>query len=140
MVVLKPSTKDVAQDCWGFHNQLCAFWRSVDFKTKLSSHNFSQKTHQWICFFYPDDLEILTTWILISSFKYFWVVRIEKQIHLFIFGRSYGLTILFRELLTFSSCLEFEINKKGPTLLKTFLIVQIWKKKCKLHLTKVLES
>ena len=46
------------------------------------------------------------TWILISSFKYFWVVRIEKQIHLFIFWRSYGSTILFRDLLTFKSLLS----------------------------------
>ena len=31
-------------------------------------------------FFYPDDLEILETWNQNSSFKYFRVVRIEKQI------------------------------------------------------------
>ena len=37
-----------------------------------------------------------------SSFKYFRTVKIEKQIHPFVFGRSYGSTILFRDLLTFS--------------------------------------
>ena len=31
-------------------------------------------------FFYTDDSEILETWISISSFKYFRVVGIEKQI------------------------------------------------------------
>ena len=39
-------------------------------------------------FFFPDDLEILETWILISSFKYFRVVRIEKQICLFVFWEN----------------------------------------------------
>ena len=38
--------------------------------------------------FYSDDLEILETRILISRFKYFRVVSIEKQIHSFVFGRS----------------------------------------------------
>ena len=36
-------------------------------------------------FFYPDDSEILETWNRNSSFKYFQVVRIEKQICLFVF-------------------------------------------------------
>ena len=36
-------------------------------------------------FLYTDDSEILETWISISSFKYFWVVRIEKQIRSFVF-------------------------------------------------------
>ena len=36
-------------------------------------------------FFYPDNSEILETWISISSFKYFRVVRIEKQIRPFVF-------------------------------------------------------
>ena len=35
-------------------------------------------------FFYPDDSEILETWISISSFKYFQVIRIKKQICSFI--------------------------------------------------------
>ena len=53
-------------------------------------------------FFYPEDSEIvLETWNLISSFKYLRVIMIEKQIRLFAFGRSYGSTILFRDLLTF---------------------------------------
>ena len=36
-------------------------------------------------FFYPDDLDILETWISISSFKYFRVIRREKQIRSFVF-------------------------------------------------------
>ena len=52
----------------------------------LLTFKFSQKTNEWICFvFYREDSEILETWISISSFKYFWVIRIEKQIHLFVF-------------------------------------------------------
>ena len=49
---------------------------------------------------YPDNSEILETWNWYSSFKYFRFVRIEKQIRLFL-GRSYGLTILFQDLLIF---------------------------------------
>ena len=59
---------------------------------KLSNHNFSQMNN---FFFYPDNWEILETWISISSFKYFRTVRIEKQIGLFLFGRSYVSLILF---------------------------------------------
>ena len=36
-------------------------------------------------FFYPNDLEVLETWISISSSKYFRVIIIEKQIRPFIF-------------------------------------------------------
>ena len=46
-------------------------------------------------------MEILKTWISISSLKYFRVVRIEKQIHSFFLGRGYSSTILFWDLLTF---------------------------------------
>ena len=42
-------------------------------------------------FFYPDDSEILETWILISSFKYFRVIRIEKQISTFVFWKNFWL-------------------------------------------------
>ena len=38
-------------------------------------------------FFYPDDSEILETCISISSFKYFRVIRREKQIHPFVFWK-----------------------------------------------------
>ena len=38
-----------------------------------------------ILFFYHDNSEILETWNRNSSFKYFWVVRIEKQIRSFVF-------------------------------------------------------
>ena len=50
---------------------------------------------------YPDSPEMIETWERNSSFKYFWTVRIEKEIRLFIFGRSYSSTILFWDLLTF---------------------------------------
>ena len=50
----------------------------------LKQNNFSQKTNKRLFFFYPDGSEILETWISISSFKYFWVVRIEKQIWYFV--------------------------------------------------------
>ena len=43
------------------------------------------KNEQTNLFFYPDDSKRLETLISISSFKYFLVVRIEKQICLFIF-------------------------------------------------------
>jgi hypothetical protein len=39
-------------------------------------------------FFYPDDSEILETWNQNSIFKYFWVVRIEKQIRSYVFWVS----------------------------------------------------
>ena len=39
-------------------------------------------------FFYPVDSKILETWILISSFKYFRVIRIEKQIRPFLFWEN----------------------------------------------------
>ena len=71
-------------------------YREVDLETKLSSHNFFLKTNEKICF------SILTTWISISSFKCFWVVRIKKQIASFVLWSSYGSTILFRVLLTFT--------------------------------------
>ena len=40
-------------------------------------------------FVYQDDFEILETWISISSFNYFRVVSIEKQIHLFVFWEKF---------------------------------------------------
>ena len=40
-------------------------------------------------FFYPDDSEILETWNPNSSFKYFWVIRIEKQIRSFAFWEKF---------------------------------------------------
>ena len=45
---------------------------------------------------------LLETWNSISSLKYFQIVRVEKQICSFIFGRSFGMTILFWDLRTFS--------------------------------------
>ena len=41
--------------------------------------------------FYPDDSKILETCISILSSKYFWVVKIEKQIRSFIFLVKLGL-------------------------------------------------
>ena len=45
----------------------------------------SPKNKQMNLFFDPDDSDIHETWNHNSSFKYFWVVRIKKQIHPFIF-------------------------------------------------------
>ena len=45
------------------------------------------KNEQTNLFFYPDDLDILETWISISSFKYFRAFRIEKQIRLFMWEK-----------------------------------------------------
>ena len=47
-------------------------------------------------FFNPDDSEILETWILISNFKFF--------------GRSFGSTILYGDLLTFRLEIFVEIK------------------------------
>ena len=56
------------------------YQRSVDLEIKLSSHNFSQNTNDNTnLFFYPE------IGILIPSFKYSRVVRIEKQIGSFVF-------------------------------------------------------
>ena len=55
--------------------------RSVDLKTRLSSQKLVSKNKWMNMFFYPDDSYfILETWISIWSFKYFWVIRIQKQI------------------------------------------------------------
>ena len=79
--------------------QICL---EVDLETKLSSRNFSQKNKRTNLSFYRNDLEILETCILILSFKYFWVIRIEKkEFVLLYFGKIYDSTILFRDLLTF---------------------------------------
>ena len=61
-------------------------------------------------FFYPDSPEILKTWNWNSSFKYFRVIRIEKQIRPFVFWGSYGSTILFRDILTFSICSDIKYS------------------------------
>ena len=52
---------------------------------KIVEPTLLPKNEQTNLFFYPDDLEILETWNQNSSFKYFWVVRIEKQIRPFVF-------------------------------------------------------
>ena len=73
-------------------------------------------------FFYPDDSEIRETCILVSSFKHFCVVRIEKQIRSLFFWRSYGSTILFRDLLTFSGgLLRTRANRRKQVLKLTDL-------------------
>ena len=61
------------------------------------------KNKQTNLFFYPDDSEILKTWILISSFKYFRVIRIEKQIRPVFFWEKLWLDNSFRDLLTFTN-------------------------------------
>jgi hypothetical protein len=52
----------------------------------MSTRNLSQKTNERICFSIS---EILETWNPNSSFKYFRVVRIEKQIRSFIFWEKF---------------------------------------------------
>ena len=47
-------------------------------------------------FFYPGDSEIVETWIVISSFKYFQVIRIEKQIRLFVLWEKLWLNKCFK--------------------------------------------
>ena len=58
---------------------------AVDPETKLLCRRFSKKTSKF--FFYPDYLSVF---------------RIEKQICSFIYGETLRLTIMFRDLLTFS--------------------------------------
>ena len=58
-------------------------------QNKICQAVTSPKNKQMNRFFYPDDSEILKTWISISSFKYFWVLRIEKQICSFFFGEKF---------------------------------------------------
>ena len=49
------------------------------------------KNEQTNLFFYPDDSKRLETLISISSFKYFRVIRIEKQIRSFVFWEKWKL-------------------------------------------------
>ena len=58
---------------------------------------------------------MLVTWNPNSSFKYFWVVRIEKQNRSFVFWEKYGSTILFRDLLPFTYVLN--MNYQGNNVL-----------------------
>ena len=72
-------------------------------------------------FFYPDNSELLETWILNSIFKYFWTVRIGKQIRPSFFGvlgenLRYGSTILFRDIVNFSFLLKFLSHHYHTTL------------------------
>ena len=87
--------------------------RKLDWRLDFAKGQKISKQNCWVVnspkiqkniflFFYPDDSEILEALVLISSFRCFQVVRIEKQILLFV-GRSYGSTILFRKLLAFSN-------------------------------------
>ena len=69
---------------------------NLDFKFQVFLSRQDRKTNLFVCFlgevtaqhfcFHPDNLEICETWISISSFKYFWVIRIEKQILPFVYG------------------------------------------------------
>ena len=58
-----------------FSLQGFVFWtmRSVDLKTKLSSHNFFKKTKRTNLFFSPDDMEILE--ILLQDLLTTWFKR-----------------------------------------------------------------
>ena len=79
---------------WDFTLQKSIFIKSIVLQKQLKVSRSLNKTCQvktspkntpTNLFFYPDNLEIPETLILISSFKYFRVVRIENQICLFVF-------------------------------------------------------
>ena len=60
-------------------------------RNKIVEPKLLSKIKRMNLFFYPDDSEILETWNQNSSFKYFRVVRVEKQIRLFVFLEKLGL-------------------------------------------------
>ena len=66
-------------------------------------------------FFNNNDTEILETWNQNSSFKYFWVVRIEKKMVGLFFGRSYSSTILYWDLITFEALQNRQETQKSPS-------------------------
>ena len=91
---IQQNTHRKCKDKYKFQNT--TFWLKVSgSQNKIVEPYVLTKNELMNLFFYPDDSEILETWIMISSFMYIRVIRIEKQIHLFVFGRNYGPTILF---------------------------------------------
>ena len=61
--------------------------------------------------FYPEDLEVLETWISISNFKYFWVVRIEKQIRSFVFWEKLQLDNFVMRSTALYICTKYELPR-----------------------------
>ena len=68
----------------------------------LSSGQFLLKKERTNLFFYPNNSEILQTWILISSFQVVPGHRIEEQICMFVFWEKLRLNFFFRDLLTYN--------------------------------------
>ena len=70
---------------WGFRRETDSLLlKVIRSRNKNCRAVTSPKNKRTNLFFYPDNLEILKTWIIIFSYKYFQVIRIEKQIHPFI--------------------------------------------------------
>ena len=77
-------------------------------------------------FFYPDSPDILETRISILKFQVFPDGLDRNQICSFVFGRSYGSTILLRDLLTFSNMKRIragQINVVSESLMAEGFIV-----------------
>ena len=87
-------------------------------RNKIVEPITSPKNERTNLFFYPDNSEILETWISISSFKYFRVVRIEKQICPFVFWENLQLD----NFVSRSTDLYLEIEKMQKTIFKTKFI------------------
>ena len=81
----------------------CKLVKVRRFKKRIVEPKFLPKNKWADLFFYPDGPEILETWNRNSSFKYFQTIRIEKQILSLVFWEKYASTILFWDLLTFTS-------------------------------------
>ena len=85
---------------------------SVDLETKLSSRNFSQKTNGRICF------SILMTGKYLKLEFWFQVFPSHQdRKSISFFGRSYGSTILFPDLLTFRLTIFFIMGQSMTTKL-----------------------
>ena len=73
-----------------FYSIAFLIWRRLSLKVSRSRNKIVEpkllpKNEQTNLSFYPDDWEMLATWNGNSSFKYFQVVKVEKQIHSFVF-------------------------------------------------------
>ena len=81
----------------------------------------SPKNKRTNLFFYPDDSKILETWNRNSSFKYFRVVRIEKQIRPFVFLEKLRLDNFVSRYTDLYSLLKWIISSLLFTKLDDFL-------------------
>ena len=93
-------------------------------KVSRLSCNFSQKNKRTNLFFYPDDLEILETWNRNSSFKYFRVIRIEKQIRPFIFWEKLQLDNFVSRSTVLYTNLPFPWNKTWGSVAQCMQLVE----------------